>query len=269
MPCPASLPNHRPTASHFDGLAAYPADQTPTSGNSSPSQCGQELASSSPYRHVLNASPPSPCTNTTSAFRPAFSHPEIWCSMLSGLSLSEWNGTTKVFRSQTYDIFYLLLAQQHTRTHFRLWNTSRAHTRKRKDISYMSDQHPQTGPITPEGKARSSQNATTHGATSQQLILPGESQQDFDNLLANLTKEYQPSTDQSHGWSMTPPLPAGICGANSVSTIKLPTTSTSIKPTPPNGTRPPSTACTCLTATKPPPSAPSNAPSPMSNYSAN
>ena len=63
----------------------------------------------------------------------------------------------------------------------------------------MSDYHPQTSPRTDAGKTRSSQNATTHGATSQQLILPGESQQDFDNLLANLTQEFQPSTDQGHG----------------------------------------------------------------------
>ena len=64
----------------------------------------------------------------------------------------------------------------------------------------MSDYHPQTSPRTDAGKTRSSQNATTHGATSQQLILPGESQQDFDNLLSNLTQEFQPSTDQGHGY---------------------------------------------------------------------
>jgi hypothetical protein len=54
-------------------------------------------------------------------------------------------------------------------------------------------------PITPEGRSRS-QNATTHGATSQQLILPGESQEDFDQLVADLAAEYQPETAQSHGY---------------------------------------------------------------------
>jgi hypothetical protein len=54
--------------------------------------------------------------------------------------------------------------------------------------------HPQTGPITPEGKSRSSNNATTHGGTSQKLIVAGEQQEDFTTLLAGLLAEFNPET---------------------------------------------------------------------------
>ena len=39
-----------------------------------------------------------------------------------------------------------------------------------------------TGPRSPDGKAASSQNARTHGCCSKALLLPGESQDDFDDL---------------------------------------------------------------------------------------
>jgi hypothetical protein len=54
--------------------------------------------------------------------------------------------------------------------------------------------HPQTGPTTPEGKSRSSDNATTHGGTSQKLIVAGEHQEDFTNLLTGLVAEFAPET---------------------------------------------------------------------------
>ena len=38
------------------------------------------------------------------------------------------------------------------------------------------------GPITPEGKARSSRNATTHGLLSQYVVIPGEDPAGFQRL---------------------------------------------------------------------------------------
>ena len=51
-----------------------------------------------------------------------------------------------------------------------------------------------TGPRTPEGKAISSQNALHHGLTSTRLVLPWESQADFDHLLNGLVSEHRPAT---------------------------------------------------------------------------
>jgi hypothetical protein len=58
----------------------------------------------------------------------------------------------------------------------------------------MAKLHPQTGPVTAAGKEISSRNATTHGGTSEKLIVPGERQEDFDALLTNLLEEYSPET---------------------------------------------------------------------------
>jgi hypothetical protein len=57
-----------------------------------------------------------------------------------------------------------------------------------------SETHPQTGPTSSTGKSRSSDNATTHGGTSQKLIVAGEQQSDFTNLLSGLLAEYSPET---------------------------------------------------------------------------
>jgi hypothetical protein len=54
--------------------------------------------------------------------------------------------------------------------------------------------HPQTGPTSATGKSRSSDNATTHGGTSQKLIVAGEQQSDFTNLLSGLLSECAPET---------------------------------------------------------------------------
>ncbi|MCC6368986.1 MAG: hypothetical protein IT165_36145, partial [Bryobacterales bacterium] len=44
------------------------------------------------------------------------------------------------------------------------------------------------GPITPEGKARSSQNARTHGLTASRIVfLTPEEQQEYDTLLHHYT----------------------------------------------------------------------------------
>ena len=52
----------------------------------------------------------------------------------------------------------------------------------------------QTGPRTPEGKARSAQNSFRHGLTSRQVVAPGESQQEFDDLQSAILAEHAPAT---------------------------------------------------------------------------
>jgi hypothetical protein len=51
-----------------------------------------------------------------------------------------------------------------------------------------------TGPKTPEGKARSAQNARTHGLTSKQLFLPGENQEEFVQLREEWIAQYAPES---------------------------------------------------------------------------
>ena len=49
-----------------------------------------------------------------------------------------------------------------------------------------------TGPKTDEGKARTSQNARRHGLCSYHFVLRREDQEEFDDLLADLTTEHHP-----------------------------------------------------------------------------
>ena len=51
-----------------------------------------------------------------------------------------------------------------------------------------------TGPRTPEGKAKSSQNALKHGLRAQITVLPDENIDDFDVLISELEDEFQPAT---------------------------------------------------------------------------
>src|SRR5260370_33858965 len=48
------------------------------------------------------------------------------------------------------------------------------------------------GPKTPEGKAVSSMNALRHGLTASRPLLPGESQESFEELLKEYMEEYDP-----------------------------------------------------------------------------
>jgi hypothetical protein len=50
------------------------------------------------------------------------------------------------------------------------------------------------GPVTPEGKIASSQNAITHGMLSGTVVLKGESTDRFLGLLTALLEEFQPQT---------------------------------------------------------------------------
>jgi len=52
----------------------------------------------------------------------------------------------------------------------------------------------QTGPTTAQGKAISSMNATTHGLTSQKVVLPNEDPAEFQELLDLLVQEHHPAT---------------------------------------------------------------------------
>jgi hypothetical protein len=48
------------------------------------------------------------------------------------------------------------------------------------------------GPVTPEGKQRSSQNGIRHGILANTVVLEGESKERFEELLGSLTAELQP-----------------------------------------------------------------------------
>src|SRR5262252_8866284 len=51
-----------------------------------------------------------------------------------------------------------------------------------------------TGPKTPEGKAKVSRNAVVHGLRSRHLLLPTESQEQFEKFCDELMEEWQPQT---------------------------------------------------------------------------
>ena len=50
------------------------------------------------------------------------------------------------------------------------------------------------GPVTPEGRTRSNAAALTHGLTASQLLLEGESEDQFNALREEYLAEYQPQT---------------------------------------------------------------------------
>jgi hypothetical protein len=61
-----------------------------------------------------------------------------------------------------------------------------------KAVSNRANAQRSTGPQTPAGKARVSQNALKHGLLSRKLLLPGESQVEFDALLGQRQSELDP-----------------------------------------------------------------------------
>jgi hypothetical protein len=63
----------------------------------------------------------------------------------------------------------------------------------------MSKETMQTGPTSSAGKERCSQNATTHGGTSEKLIVAGERREDFEALLQDLLDEFSPATAHARG----------------------------------------------------------------------
>ena len=50
-----------------------------------------------------------------------------------------------------------------------------------------------TGPTTPKGKAIAKMNALRHGLTAQEILIPGEQREQFDELLERLAEEFEPN----------------------------------------------------------------------------
>jgi len=50
------------------------------------------------------------------------------------------------------------------------------------------------GPVTPEGRAKSSANSRAHGLAAKYILLPGESNEDFELLLDDYIAQFQPRT---------------------------------------------------------------------------
>ncbi len=48
------------------------------------------------------------------------------------------------------------------------------------------------GPVTPEGRAASSRNSLSHGFTAKSVVLPTESQEDFQSLLDSYIDQFHP-----------------------------------------------------------------------------
>lgn len=63
----------------------------------------------------------------------------------------------------------------------------------RATINRQNAQH-STGPRTPEGKRRSSQNALQHGLTATSAVLPNEDPAVYQQHCQNFRTEYQPAT---------------------------------------------------------------------------
>jgi len=64
-------------------------------------------------------------------------------------------------------------------------------TKNRTDINRENAQH-STGPVSPEGKARSSQNALKHGLSAKAILLPSDDPGAFLRHLDSFLNEYQP-----------------------------------------------------------------------------
>jgi hypothetical protein len=61
-----------------------------------------------------------------------------------------------------------------------------------RQIANAANAQLSTGPRTDQGKARSSQNARTHGLTASQLFIPAEERSEFDELHATLLADIRP-----------------------------------------------------------------------------
>lgn len=73
-----------------------------------------------------------------------------------------------------------------------LEKTAREIDRKLAEAKSEKPRTGPTGPRTPEGKAASSRNALKHGLTSRQVVIKGESQEEFDALLQQVIQDRQP-----------------------------------------------------------------------------
>ena len=73
-------------------------------------------------------------------------------------------------------------------------------TTSRKSESARANGAKSRGPITPEGKLASSQNATQHGIFSRTMVLGCESQNRFEQVLAELKEQVQPRNSRESGY---------------------------------------------------------------------
>lgn len=71
-------------------------------------------------------------------------------------------------------------------------------TSNRKIKSNRLNATKSTGPRTPEGKARSSQNRRTHGLLSEAIAIEGENPARFNEIHQSLIAELQPQTPVEH-----------------------------------------------------------------------
>jgi hypothetical protein len=65
-------------------------------------------------------------------------------------------------------------------------------TSKRKTAANRRNARKSTGPKTPEGKAKASMNALRHGLRARTIVLPDESQEEYDQLHAGFQEKYRP-----------------------------------------------------------------------------
>jgi len=65
---------------------------------------------------------------------------------------------------------------------------------KRQILANRGNAKKSTGPRTGRGKALASMNALKHGLTAKKLLIPGESAEEFEALLAELYQEHHPQT---------------------------------------------------------------------------
>src|SRR5689334_21021104 len=72
---------------------------------------------------------------------------------------------------------------------------SSARTERQKNASRTNGAH-SNGPVTGEGKLRSSQNSTTHGIFSKRVIIDGESDEEFQQLAESINARWSPATEE-------------------------------------------------------------------------
>ena len=70
---------------------------------------------------------------------------------------------------------------------------NRERTEAQKEASRLNGAHSH-GPVTDEGKAISAGNALRHGLVANTVLIPGESAEDFQRLLAGQILEFEPET---------------------------------------------------------------------------
>ena len=63
---------------------------------------------------------------------------------------------------------------------------------ERRLLANQANARLSTGPQTPEGKARSSQNARKHGLSARQVVIAPQEREEFEDFLASYQDDLQP-----------------------------------------------------------------------------